>query len=865
MAPPYVAHPRRALVGRTMQARVPPGGIPFDLIRRRRRPRVSERSRRQGVLVAPSRVLSVGTTQGAFSTPAAGVTFPTSDGQGINWWIDVTITDVDPASVPDDPLSIAVAAGRRHPIWQLTADWDRDGYLSPLADLTDVVSAINIDRSAVGDLPGEVSLIEGTTIAQATITLEGDLGSQGIFEALAPYRADSPLYRTDVVNTPATVAIGMVTSTGPELLTQLVGNIRSIKPDSGARTVELTMLDPADQVRAPITLPAYGMDRDLYLTQNHKFYVNTQAVIDYILRKNGIYASTAPHPNAQVSCTGHGWLAAELGRSSVPRGPASVIDDDTWWVPGPFDMLAVRGIWSDPTAGNYPFQDFYTQAPHVPVAGNGVGVAAWLRVGNDMTDVTASTNRLIFKMFPLVDENEVQLTLGINSTGALRGSVWFNGVETAFSATNTQPTQWMYCALHFQHMSTGVTRVRFRINGATSFGDITTPVFVSPPSPFMRASALFFRDWSNFHVWYDPNPPVGAWPGETPLLQADIDVGLNQLTHLPDIVNADSWQLITEVTAAEYGLCGFTETGRPYFRARDAATVALTSVEEQITADRALIDLVTETSADSVRNVISTETSAAFMDFQNVVFESQVNSQFDTPTGTSTYQVQLPYGAVGTATQEIPQILDANWGSQFLWGYVAVQAPPGNPAVEIDIADDLTVQFTMTGDRTGTLTVRNNTAHRVRFATVSGQPALRVQGWLLEATPVAVEYSGSQGSVDTFGTRLLAIGSSPWRQLLSSMRPVAVRLLAQLAWPVPVVDQFTALGNPARRVGDTVRVVDPAGHGSIKATLTKIGRRISDQGFVDTITVRPVGPPGILILDDPEFGILDDPDLWLTP
>jgi hypothetical protein len=38
-----------------------------------------------------------------------------------------------------------------------------------------------------------------------------------------------------------------------------------------------------------------------------------------------------------------------------------------------------------------------------------------------------------------------------------------------------------------------------------------------------------------------------------------------------------------------------------------------------------------------------------------------------------------------------------------------------------------------------------------------------------------------------------------------------------------------------------------------------------DQGLTDRLTVRPVGPPGMFILDDPELGILGDPDLWIGP
>lgn len=856
----YVSSPRRVMLARSAQSRRGPGPVQFDVIRRARRPRVSERSRVQGVLVAPSRVKSVGVTQGAFAAVATGVTFPTSDGLGINWWIDVTVTDTDPASVPGDPFTVALTAARRHPVWSVVADWDHDGYGSPYSVLTEVISSITVERSAVGDLPDTVSLVEGTTVAQATLTLEGRFGNLTVFEALAAYRSDSPLYRAPVVTTPVVIDLGFLTSSGPQLFQQLVGHVRAVKPDSQTRTVELTVLDTADQIRAPITLPAYGMNRDDYLVNNHKFYVNTQAIIDYALRKNGIYASVAPHPDAQISCTGHGWLAAETGRNAVPRNPAGVITDDSWWVPGPFDLLAVRGVWSNNSA----YTEFFAREPYTPVAGTGIGMSAWIRFGNDL-GLVPSDNRVLFQLLPLNDNTAIQFNMRMYGDGGLGGYISVNGVETGFVQTIATPTTWLYVGLFFQHYNDGTTEISYRQNGVTSYGDLPTPTFTSPVAPFLQCTAWTNVAWSDFQCWYAPESPGDdVWPGETPLLEADIGVGLNRMTHLPDVVNADSWELISDVTAAEYGLVGLSESGRFFFQSRDATTVAETSVEETITADRDLMELVTETSSDSVRNIVTTETTAGFLDFQNIVYESQVAAQFDTPTGVSVYSIVLPYSAIGSSTQKIPQQPNSGWGTGVLWGYVAVQA--NNPTVEITTVsvDDLQVLFTMTGDRAGRLTVRNNTGFTVRFATTSGQPALRVQGWLLEPTPTAVEYNGSQGSVDTYGPRVLAVGASPWRQLLPAMRPVALRLLAQLSWPVPVIDQFTALGNPARKVGDTIRLVDPKGQGVIRSTLVKLSRSLTSQGLVDTLTVRPVGPPGVLILNDPELGVLDDPGLWLT-
>lgn len=808
-------------------------------------------------LTAPNRAGSTGTTQGARSAPGGpALTFPTVDGAGMNWWADITVTDQDPATATPDPFTTAVTGVRRRPVASLLVDWDNDGYQHPLADLTDTVNSITVDRSATGDLPNEVSLVEGTTIAEVTATLEGAVGDTTVFDALAPYDPTSDLYRYPVVGTPVAVDLGFITPTGPDLVPQVVGNIRSVKPDSKSRTVEVSVLDPADQLRAPITLPAFGMFIQDFLTSNHKFYVNTQAVVDYVLRKNGIYASVAPHPNAQIACTGHGWLVAETGRSAVPRGIANVIPDETWWVPGPFDLLAVRGDWD---GGAY--TEFFARDPFVPRPGNGIGMSAWLRIGNDM-GITGGGS-YVFQLIPLSDPNELWYNLLVYDDGSVSATMELNGTPSGNNYTTSTTTQWRFVGVHYAHLANGTTLISVKLDGTVHTTTVTTPRYTSPPAAFLQCTAWTQVGWSDFCCWFDPAAPTGDWPGETVLNQADLDVGLNNMTHLPDLVGGDSWQTISDCVAAEYGLVGFDETGRAYFQSRDTITTGAGTVEEELTADRSLIDLTLETSADSVRNVVTTETTSGFLSVLNTIFDAQASTQFNTYPGYTTYQIDLPYGAIGYTTQLLPRIANADWSADTLFGFVAVDAY--NPTVEISSTADVTVLFAMSGDRKGLITVRNNSPNYVQFSTTGGQPALRVQGYLLELNPTTVGQVVAPGSVETFGERVLALGASPWRQVDSGMRSVSLRLLNQLSWPVPVIDQFTAVGNPARTVGDTLRLIDPDGHGSIRATLVKLSRQYSEQGMQDTLTVRPVGPPGVLILDDPELGVLDDPDLWLIP
>lgn len=734
-------------------------------------------------------------------------------------------------------------------------DWDRSG-THPLSDLTPVIEEISIEQSATGDLPEQIGLVEGPVSSELSVTLGGEfVDGTTVHSQLAPYRSDSSLYREPVMGAPVTCSMGFGTDVGPQMVQQFTGQVRSLRADSASRTVALTALDPADLLRAPITLPACAMQLSDVLNNGHKFYIRPQAVIDFVLRKNGIYASPPPHDDAQVSCTGHGWLAAEIGRNAVPRGTSIVIDDDAWWVTdGPFGMLAVRGVWDN----NATYTEFYSRESYTPSAGNGIGMSAWVRIGAGLG--VSNTLREMFMLFPLVDHAAWKFEFGVWGNGRLHGVIDINGVNSGFAQTISTPDQWMYLGLHFQHRQDGTTRILYRQNGATTFGDITTPAMTATVAPHLQVTAwMTGRDWSNFQVWFGYDPPSGAWPGETHTSQATLDPGLNLMTHLPDVVNADGWEVVKDAVKAEYGLIGFEPDGSCFFRQRTTAADP-TTVEKEITADRSLVDLATEMSTDSVANVVTTETTAGYLNFQTVIVESSDAQQWQSPVGVTTYEVPLEWGAIGTTTQLIPQVPSASWSDAYLWGFVAVRAD--SPSTEITSPSGISVLFSMKSDRLGLLVVRNFSAYPVRFATTSGSPALRVQGYSLVEEPARLSEVRHQGSIDLYGERALPLDSSPWRQLTEPLQDVAGGLLSTLSDPLPSLEEIQAVGDPRVAIGDTVRLVDPHGHGSMRANVVKIRRSFADGKLTDSLGLRPVGPPGIGIWDDTELGIWDDTLVW---
>lgn len=757
-----------------------------------------------------------------------------------------TVTGLDPTPPVSTPLGDAIDSPLREPAWSLVVDWDRTG-TNPLADLSGVVEEITVERAAIGDLPQEVSLVEGSVSAELTAVLSGEFpDGSSVYQQLAPYQPDSALYRVPTLGAPVTCDMGLRTDYGPQMVRQFTGQLRSSRAESGSRVAKITALDPADLLRAPITLPAYGMNIAERLTSNHKFEATSQSVIDYVLRQNGIYASPPSHPEAQISCTGHGWLAAEAGRNAVPRGFAGVIDDDTWWVDGPFGMQAVRGFW----VGSSAYQEFFARARFTPVGGTGIGIAAWMRLGNDMG--VPAGYKTMFQTFPLIDNAALRFEVGVDAGGQLWGAIGTPAGLPGLARQVTTSTAWRYCGAHFQLNTDGTTTIRLRVDGTTTSGTLTTPGMTSGPLPFLQVTAwLIGADWSNFQVWYDPNPPVGNWPGEVHTSQADLDPGFNRMTNMPDVVNADSWTVIKDVTAAELGLCGFDPTGRFFFRSRSSAVTPGT-VEKEVRADTSLLDLAMDVTVDSVRNVVTTEATSAYLTYPALIAQSRDVTEFQSPPGVWVYDVPLVYGAIGATTNVLAQILNANWAASS-YGYVAVRAD--SPATEI--TSGVTVVVVMAADRLAKMAVYNYSGFPVRFATTSGSPAMRIPGWGLVPNPTELAQVASAGSIDTYGQRALELRASPYRQLLAPLAEVAAGLLAQLSNPQPVLDQVPVVGDPTLQVGYTIRLVDDQGSGSLRANVVKIVRKLAGGKLADSLTVRPINPPGLGISDDLELGLAD--------
>lgn len=764
---------------------------------------------------------------------------------------------------PDDAAALAEALAQpvQRPCWRLRVDWNRNGlYDHPLSDLTDAVDkgGMDVERSITSDLPEEASLVSGKAAAEATIKLTGKIGDRPAAQVLSPYRTDSPLFGNTKVGCQVQIEMGLITRNGPVMLPQITGPLRALDIVSGGHEVELTVADPSENLRAPITLPVgtihYG--RSLRGSARYPFRARTQWVIDYILRRNG-YGSPL-HPSCKMSLTCHGSLFAEIGQATTPDGNINppVATDEDYWVEGPHGLLAAGGAWIE-----QPFvpvmHDGYEAVP-----GSGFGLSMWVYHGQNI----GSDAAIKILTQTLIHQNGHRLSTVMRGDSGALGFGMDNSPLISIPGSACLEQGWRYLGVHFAINDDGTYTPTSRFLGETV-------VHAPQPMPALddqwrfsaRTFALFFAPMSDIQAWYDvPTAPVSDWPGEGYTGTLDLEAGLNRLSHLPTRAGVDSWSLMQEVAAAEFGLVGFNESGDPFFVSRGSERLDPGTVERVIDAGRDLHTLGVGLSLDTVRNSAVVETMAAYENGAEAVFAATTAEEFDSPVGVTDHIVQigaqtLPWGG----EQELPRIASAQWsdfvdnGLQF--GYVAVRQD--DPATEVTTG--LRVFAYPTGALGRDLLVRvdNQSGGSVRFTTTNGTPALRAVGYPIADRPPQLVETVREASVEKYGARALGIDRSDWHQTMDPVLDVADLLLYVLDEPVAVLPSIRCNGDPRLQLGDTIELRDRTGIAdSITASVVTINRRCSvEDGLVDEYGLRPANANAELgVLDDTERGRLDD-------
>ncbi|WP_433024696.1 hypothetical protein [Actinomycetospora sp. CA-053990] len=785
----------------------------------------------------------------------------------------------------DTALAAAVDATPRYPAVKLEVDWNRTGlYDHPDSVLTseDRVETVTVERSLTSDLPETASQIDG----YASSTLKATIGGRAsdglpLAESLSPYRPTGSMYRKPLPLTEVRCSMGLRSATGTKLLPQFAGQTRDVDFAETSPKISISALDPADRLRASITLPAYAIDRR-YEARNldgySKLYgytaleyftgrVNTQWFVDYILRRNDIWATPRVRQDLLISVTGNGGFPAETGITGLLQGSTTSRPDYTAET-GPFGETLQEGNWLTYNDGSL-VVPYYTTEQVLLRTGNGIGVSQWLDVQPDAAASPSTRTMWAFKPFAgsgagarvqgaydAVNNEFVVSAVG-NTTGTVRFPAGAAG--------------WKFVGFHARMTSTTGMTVTMRLGGAISTKSLTFGGWPDQAAPVGTLEAYFPLTWAHLQMWSSPSPESTSsavpWTGEVHTPEADVPRGANYMYYLPDVVNMDSWKLMQEIMQAENGLVGFDENKEFFYKPRNLTT-NIGTIEKTVKLADSVSELSYTVSSDSVRNTITTTTQTAHYpttatDVMPTVWSTDAPDELVIPVGIWEYEIALPPMTV-LPWQDVPQKSTEQWkdtavNATITSGFVATSA--SNTAFPAPW-NSVYVTVWQNGPRSAILRVRNYWDKPIQMSTweASGTnptAAFRLSGLKAELDNPVVKKIQSPGSVARYGERVLELPTSKWRQSQIRIAGIVNGLLALLANPLPILEDIELVGDPRVQLGDTIRLVGRTDKLSIRATVVKLKRVFSrSTGLHDTYAVRPIAPPGYGVIGDSELGRL---------
>lgn len=811
-------------------------------------------------------------------------------------------------SVTDAEYTRALTARRRRPFGTLRVDWSDTGTLpvSPadLGHLDDVVTSIEVTREQTGDLPEGAGEVDGFVSATLHATLGGrpardpdaatvNAAARRLAETLSPFRVDSPLAGKRKTMHTAAVELGVITRAGPRSERVFTGPIRDLTIDEDGAIVELDAVDPSERMRSLVTLPNYGE----FVThvaergrgnpaQGWQFTVNTQWVVDHASRRDGIFASPPFRNESIIGCTAHGGLVSEKGFNGAPISrvnaatrPASIHTQAS----NPWGMLA------SPEGSSGSYQEFYgvtdTVAPPVTFAsGNGVGLSAWLHLS--ALAGSASTEYVLYQLWPTSTREPRLFVHGYGDGTIAAGLYDQNAYKIVTPRIPLGSTPWNFIGVHFRWIDDSTLGVVVRTRawgsaaGTTRTYSLTgARVTVTPTAqydgyrPILQCRAHFWRAWMLLQVWPGFTPPSTSsatpWRGEDHVSMADIGRGNNELVYLPDVAAQDGFEIRKAAIEAEYGVHGFSDYGRYYFRPRTDSRED--RIDHVLDVAVNLAEVSYSVSSDTIRNSVGITTKPAYhVGKLETVVSADAVDQFIVPgNATRVFELDWPHGAAGWQGGVLPycwqdsaepangigfsKTISPKWGDvAHGWTYSS-RGASGGWTIN-DNTRRVYVSYVQVDARKCRIRVRNTGSGEIRLATAAtlddpagGEPALKIGGWPLKAAVDKVTTYRNEDSILDLGgqagggERSLPLASSEWRQHEPALSPVARALLAALSGETPLLADLPVRGDATIRVGEVAecRFRDDV---SVVGTIVKTGHRLSlsDGRFSTSVTVRPL-------------------------
>lgn len=705
----------------------------------------------------------------------------------------------------------AVVQAERAPVAEAWVDWLRTGTKAPVR-----VAAVTVNRSIVSDLPDDVTLIAGHSVAQADLELAGDPNTGGATAGVlySPYQTGAALRDVDPEGLDITVKVG-ITAAGQDPLTVFAGQIRELAVDaaSDGTTAFVQAFDASEGLAFTPSLPLVVADDPVSGLQPG---LNSQYFVDGVLRQAGYYASPPVRQGGSLffafSATMHGSAAIDPrwqgGTSLVSAGTASG---------GPLQFQQCKfglGTKPDPVDGSL------GTARYAPLTldyrtGHALVVEMWI--------IPTVSSYSLGDVSIRDGSNTASTRIRIGNDGSNYFVRFADAVDVIGPAV-TAPTQPHYLGVFIEFSTLQVT---WRIDGAT-----TGPV-VASSNPLSSGFGIQYdclvKTFNSIEALQITDANLGAPPGgwnDAYVPNAVIEPGLNDLVATPQIsADATAWTVLQDIAQAEAGLVLFDETGLARFwnRAHWGTAAAANTIQRTLAATTALKTATVARTSDRVRNVIRVPITPVGVQATSVVWSLAPNDFVLLPPGNSVVRV------VDMTPSQVYQVDNA--AGVMPTGGALVNGHSGYRAAKTKTGVGEVTNLTMLVVADGAqirLSWYNPNTYEVWLVTPTvgypagsvGLPTAAVVGRLITSTTtapdtgVAVPASQDiveelwQPSIVVHGSRVATLSESAWRQTDTAGRSLALDTLRATAWPKPQLSKITIVGDPALQLGDRVQVRD---------------------------------------------------------
>jgi hypothetical protein len=797
---------------------------------------------------------------------------------------------------------LAVSSGERSFTVSLRVDWNRNGlYNHALSDMSEFVYSATTDRALQGAAPQELGFVSGSAAAELRVVLAGeDSSKRNLVSIFSPYQINSPFWTLEPVGCEIEYSISIDTPLGLLTYPQFIGNIRTISPDRGSNSVEITALDRVEVLRKPVTFPQWAVsERHVNEGRTLAQLMESHYLIDHAIRHCDVSTSPVRPFRWEDIMFGNPVATTTQFFASGNGGKPSIIG----WEDNP-----TRQQFPDTENGVLMYEAIGETHPLAPFPN--VKPRVFAAIGNKPDD-----DMLLWW---------VKNRDGINLAGSVacgftlikdigQNASWYSSIPAtkvaAFRSSDEQEYQiWMEAGTVWSEFTReGPSPLSFTSPAVTIPADDIVHIHVCWDVFHASGPQVYVEAEGNNSGVQDVGPPVAqagsvdelaglveishqvamqdiyftttdigsvgtgtVFKPQPATYAASLDPGLNRLSFMPMRNKPQAWDVCKTVADAEMGAVFWTEDGKFVFWNFDTMLSKAANVVREITLDEVRALNITR-SLDSVRNVYALDKQKS-RSITGVIYASQDVDEFYVPARTEKrFELFLdtavsPLPAFSTRYKTIGGDPVSAWSDSVQHGYVLqFEVSPGVWEESEGIGSN-GVDITSYYNEDGHVVVKiwNGWELPVRLASGDGdssQPAFHLGGSHVIDYDPQTEIVQDAASVAKFKSRALDLTGEMYQDL-SNYTNVVSKFLAKTNSPVPSSDSIVIPGDPRLQLGDAVRLRDKTGFGDyFDVQIYGITRSFSlDEGLTDTLAVQMIPAGGKW--DDPIYGIWGSTFVW---